>query len=356
MTIRFTCDKCGSVLKIKDELAGTDGKCPKCKTRFVVPQPGTEAPVGEVPSEVASDPQLATLPAEVAFIAPESPALAQPAVKATTKPTPKANQKPVVDEDFDPVSFLMEGPKKRPMLDADPAPSAPSPMAGGRSGGGGFSLDDDDSPVIDPPVPTRKWGAKKEMSAADAADRSLGGSKNAAKDLLARSMEESRIRAAQMPEEQPRFNFDVMGFIREVGVKGLGTVAGVVFGFLGLYWLMTSMVSTKVKLPALGFVSGTVTIGGKPTAGVKVYFSPLELEINGADAKQRARDSIGITDAEGHFVLYYNADIQGVKQGPCRVWMEPFDPAVVIPPNFGFGSDFKYDVQPGNNEPQNYEL
>ncbi|MEI8020654.1 MAG: hypothetical protein WCH39_20800 [Schlesneria sp.] len=37
MTIRFTCAECASVLKIKDELAGTSGRCPKCKTKFVVP-------------------------------------------------------------------------------------------------------------------------------------------------------------------------------------------------------------------------------------------------------------------------------------------------------------------------------
>ena len=39
MTIRFTCPGCESVLKIKDEKAGTDAKCPKCKRPFVVPQP-----------------------------------------------------------------------------------------------------------------------------------------------------------------------------------------------------------------------------------------------------------------------------------------------------------------------------
>ena len=39
MTIRFTCNECSSVLKIKDELAGTKGRCPKCKTDFVVPEP-----------------------------------------------------------------------------------------------------------------------------------------------------------------------------------------------------------------------------------------------------------------------------------------------------------------------------
>ena len=37
MTIRYVCAECASVLKIKDELAGTGARCPKCKTKFVVP-------------------------------------------------------------------------------------------------------------------------------------------------------------------------------------------------------------------------------------------------------------------------------------------------------------------------------
>jgi hypothetical protein len=42
MTIRFTCAQCASVLKIKEELAGTSGRCPKCKTKFIVPEPGSD--------------------------------------------------------------------------------------------------------------------------------------------------------------------------------------------------------------------------------------------------------------------------------------------------------------------------
>ena len=39
MTIRYTCTGCESVLKIKDEKAGSKGKCPKCKLEFLVPNP-----------------------------------------------------------------------------------------------------------------------------------------------------------------------------------------------------------------------------------------------------------------------------------------------------------------------------
>ena len=37
MTIRYTCIGCESVLKIKDEKAGSKGRCPKCKAEFMVP-------------------------------------------------------------------------------------------------------------------------------------------------------------------------------------------------------------------------------------------------------------------------------------------------------------------------------
>ena len=65
MTIRVTCDQCGSVLKIKDELAGTDGKCPKCKTRFVVPS-GTEEEPEDEAADVPPSPRapVASAPAE----------------------------------------------------------------------------------------------------------------------------------------------------------------------------------------------------------------------------------------------------------------------------------------------------
>jgi len=37
MSIRVTCQKCGVVLKVKDELAGTKGKCPACRGTLQVP-------------------------------------------------------------------------------------------------------------------------------------------------------------------------------------------------------------------------------------------------------------------------------------------------------------------------------
>ena len=388
MTIRFTCDKCGSVLKIKDELAGTDGKCPKCKTRFVVPPPSAETPapssapvVAELPTEQEVVPSAlipSAVSTAVAASAPEAapstkapekiPAKSpgKPAAKTADKPSPKATPKPAQDDEFDPVSFLMEGPKKKPTFEADPD-TTPSPKSADRSnrngggGGSGFSLDDDGSDAaqdFDAPPSTRKWGAKKDIGAAAAADRSTGGSTNAARDLLARSMEESRVRASEMPEEKPRFNFDFAGFVREIGIKGGGTILGIVLAVYGTYWLMNNMMGGKVKLPPLGYVSGTLTIKGKPAVGVKVYLSPLDRQIEGANEKKEwARDSLGVTDAEGRFTMYYLPNIEGAKVGPCRLWMEGPDPTVAIPASYGIAaSDHKVDVKAGNNEPQKIEL
>lgn len=82
MTIRFTCDECGSVLKIKDELAGTKGKCPKCKTAFVVPQPNTDNPSSEL-AVVAATVRQDTVRQERVEAVPVSDVVTRP-------PTPSA--------------------------------------------------------------------------------------------------------------------------------------------------------------------------------------------------------------------------------------------------------------------------
>ena len=370
MTIRVTCDQCGSVLKVKDELAGTDGKCPKCKTRFVVPARTEEESNGE--AAAASSPPRPSLASASAEPAPPAKAPAKPAAKPVEKPaekpvakaTEKPVKKPAADEEFDPVSFLMDGPKKKPTLDTEPEPAArPAPSGSpsrSRGGGGGFSLDDDDDapgPEADKPVaPTRKWGAKKDGSAAATAESALDGSKNAAKDLLSRSMEESRIRASEMPEEPPRFSFDFAGFVREIGVKGIGSIVGVAVAVLGLWWVMNSMIVPKVKLPPLGYVSGTVTVGGQPAAGVVVSFTPVELAVEGAKRKETARTSVGITDASGNFTMRYLPEIRGVKVGDCRIILESSDPAVLIPDAYGLRSQHRVKVVRGSNPAQKIEL
>ena len=55
MTIRYKCEECGVAMKIKDDLAGKKGKCPQCKSSFIVPSP--EEPVEEADELPLDDPQ-----------------------------------------------------------------------------------------------------------------------------------------------------------------------------------------------------------------------------------------------------------------------------------------------------------
>ena len=376
MTIRYTCDKCGSVLKIKDELAGTDGKCPKCKTRFVIPQPAPEAEHSaetpthkSLPKVAPKAPATPKLPAKEATSGDSIPttkhskAPTNGSEKAPAKPAAKATAKPADDDEFDPVSFLMEGPSKKPTFepddeDEDPPPRSRSgsPPSKGKASGRGFSLDDDfEDDELDAPPPTRKWGAKGGNSSS--AERESVNSRNVAQDLLSRSMEESRVRAGEMPEAKPRFDFDFAGMFREVGLKTGGMILGTILGAYLIYAGMQSMIGTKVNLPPLGYVSGNITYEGQPAIGVKVYVSPVERAIPGAnEKKERARDSIGITNATGDFVAYYLPDTVGARVGPCRIWMESMDPKIVVPPKYGMGSTHVVEVKSGPNEPMKIEL
>ena len=97
MTIRYECEGCGAVLKIKDELAGTDGKCPKCKAEFIIPEPEGSA----------------------------EPPQAKQAAPSGKKPVPakgSVKKGAAQSDDFDVAAFLMEGdgPKPTPGIPAPP--------------------------------------------------------------------------------------------------------------------------------------------------------------------------------------------------------------------------------------------
>ena len=60
MAIRFTCAECASVLSIKDDLAGTAGRCPKCKTQFIVPDPQSKDEIAVERSRSTVEPENST--------------------------------------------------------------------------------------------------------------------------------------------------------------------------------------------------------------------------------------------------------------------------------------------------------
>ena len=323
MTIRFTCAQCGSVLKIKDELAGTDGRCPKCKTPFVVPESSSD------------EPSAKPLPSESSSVAAGGPS------SGKTKPRDETRKEPAGDEPFDPADFLMSddsGPPRRRATS--------------------FALDD--KPDRSPSDDTRRevLGKKKGSSptpatdgkslAADAASESSVNASSHAKQLMVKTMEQSRAHAAEMPEEEKPPGFDFAGMFRELGLKGGGAILiGCVLTY-GLYLAFDRMMGTSLKLPPLAYVSGTIKLDGKPLPGATVYFAPQETAI-GDSKRERARTSIGIANEQGQYKLIYIDKVQGVAVGKCRVWLDLVGPTgQVIPPAYSEGQLMVREVATGS--------
>ncbi len=298
MSIRVTCEQCGAVLKIKAELAGTEGRCPKCKTRFMVP----------------------------AAEAPDAPPTA-----------PTAKPAAADADEFDPVAFLMadDGPKPgaksvaaRPTAVQEP-PAHPGPP--------------------EPRAPrTRGESKPAPNSAAGAADAMLKGTASAnAKELLTRTMEEGRVRAAQMPAEPEREPaLDFRELFRELGMKIIPLLLGIIVAAGGLYWLVYQVVGGGFKPSVeLGRVSGVVTRAGKPLAGATVLFTPLDT---------RAASASAITDEDGEYTLIYVEGVAGAVVGKNRVTVELYDErgrlAIPADGKYGLRANTQYTVTTGRQD------
>jgi hypothetical protein len=62
--------------------------------------------------------------------------------------------------------------------------------------------------------------------------------------------------------------------------------------------------------PEIVPIEGVVTHKGQPVPNLRIYFQPTD-----------GRPSWGISDANGHFVLDYDADYDGAKVGTHKVWV-----------------------------------
>ncbi|WP_437228190.1 hypothetical protein SH661x_000771 [Planctomicrobium sp. SH661] len=303
MSIRYECTGCGSVLKIKESLAGTSGKCPHCKNKFVVPEKGADSGVG---IEAAEDSKIQKAPSA-----------------AAPKPAPVVAEKPKGNngDDFDLDAFLMDdsapGAKASAGLSSPPVapPAAPQPK---------FDKQGRRTFAAPPPSP----GSSAEMPTRDAANAAINASANA-RDLLSKSAEEGKAKAGSLPTgpRKPLINFDVAGTLKEFRQYALYILGGIVLVF-GLYWLSDRMLSSRLELPKLAAVSGTVTLDGNPLPNVTVYLAPVNPEGKSTRGKPlRLRDASGVTDENGFYTVLYMNGVSGAPVGKTRIWLQPLNPA-----------------------------
>ena len=326
MTIRVRCDGCSAVMKVKDELAGAKGKCPKCKSPFVVPENDAAVPdetatqkssdtSAESPSksddqQSSTDKSLAIkakvdsgkgkLKLEgVASATSEKSASLEAPIDLPLELTPPV---PAMDpEEFDPSSALAPGSKT----------SIPAMTAVAAT-----------EPVNKPSVAdlmkehsekkgrrTRRQEKTKTSKAAELAQ--LVETSGSAADALNRKYDQKRDESADsekvMTREERRQAEQKEAMI-DFAKKGIPALAGVL---LFSYGLISYAFSDS--LPPLGYASGTVTRNGAPMAGVQVVFAPKTQP--GQAPPDNSTVSQGFTDSSGKYILMYNKDHEGVVPG-----------------------------------------
>ena len=354
MSIRYECEECGSVLKIKDDLAGKLGKCPKCKTPFTVPAADGDASSGEITatesSEDAESKQANSQPSDSgadfdleAFLSgdDESDAKSKPKTAKTSRPTKAldAERSSLDESDEKPPAKRS---KSRPDVDDEgesfqirrgpdaPGKTAPLPGLGDES-------DEPRTPSRRPP------GTNPNAPAA-----------NIASDLLSKSAKKGKKanwNEAEPQKKKDEPGFDWEGLRYEARTKLLPVLGGGVVIYLLIYFLVSPMFGDKAYVPKLGSVTGTVSVSGKPLVGAQVLFHPAEKKQKSKGKSFRITASVGETDTTGRYELFYGKKedkLRGAAIGKCRVEIMPTDPTGINPKYFQANAEFETrEVKPG---------
>ena len=307
MTIRYKCEECDSVLKIRDELAGTDGKCPKCETSFTIPTPEKRQKVavgaGTAGASQWESEDLVDMPREITPMPDLSGSDEFDAMGAVSGSDPANSAEPAAGEAIKPsIAELMrehEASKKK-----------------------------------------RKGADKKKKgSLAEAAAAAEVLTSGSAADALTRTYDQKRGKAGEPPPitREERRELERKAALLDFGKKGgIGLAVLAVL----LYFLISYM--TAEPLPDLIEVSGVVSVQGTTQVGVEVRFAPAaDPNANSDDLKKQEKgmrsSSSGTTDEDGRYYLWYNKEeeIPGAVPGRHNITIQ-FDNGVQfnLPPEF----------------------
>jgi DNA-directed RNA polymerase subunit M/transcription elongation factor TFIIS len=343
MTIRFQCVECNSVMKIKDEKAGTTGHCPKCKTEFIVPQPDQEDAVPENGSE------------KVSASAKVKTAVAERPVEQTEESLEDEYQRILMGEDS-PIPGSSKG-----------GSSKGGSSKGGRSTGGGSKGEDSNTILTSDALDETAEVGSAQSSGSVAMVTTPSPSKSRPKTTA--EMAEEMLNHTAEPSAQKKKGrafgegtADKGDRRKQASVEarnyyltrvGLGSV-GVVVACLGLYYMMSSMMGGQ-KYPPLGQVSGTITLDGNPLPAANVTFQPLQ---EGTKPNADTAGSIGISDKDGHFSLYYVADVPGAAVGKHLVQIRAQNDAGVeiVPGKYNQMTELTFEVKSGSNPAADFPL
>ncbi len=281
MTIRYTCRSCESVLKIKDEKAGTNGKCPKCKTEFVIPFPA----------------EYVDVEVEVYGVAKTSARVDAPVdhVDMPIELTPEVSD----DQDSDPLDVLngLAAAGRASAVRSTPAVTDKKPSVAElmRDFNAGKKKDR-----------TRDSASELNRPATTAvAEKTVGTAANA----LSRTYQQKRDSAnAPTVSAKDAKVAEQRALLMEFLLKKAGPIAATIAVLLyGYIWYTTRDVYNGLPLYQ---VTGKVVSQTTPVEGLRVQFFPVS---EGLEDKRSSAE--GMTTKDGSYRLIYEIPFEGAPEG-----------------------------------------
>ena len=276
MTIRCECDHCGASLKVKDKLAGTEGKCPKCKEKILIPD--------------ASDDD-----SEDVLLGDDDEKISTP-YAAPSKSTAEAEEDAIFGDDF----FSMREP--------DPSPRYTPPLMTEEN-------EDDQSPP-------RKKNKSKSSESETGVEIASGSGDNAASiasSLLSKTGKRNRPEDFKDPAASEEVSYDFSEVKYLLFQRILPAVGAAVVVFFLAYWMFADMMSSESALPELAELTGRVTNNGDGIAA-SLRFSPEPG--NGGDGGFSGSSSFAFSEADGSYEASYDDGIEGLVIGKHQVHIQ----------------------------------
>ncbi|NQV28752.1 MAG: hypothetical protein HQ518_30735 [Rhodopirellula sp.] len=271
MTIHCECDHCGASLKVKDKLAGTEGKCPKCRAKILIPNASSDDSDDVL---LGDDPNSSP---------PEGP----------KKSAQEEEEDAIFGDDF----FSMQEPAPRPRFVATVSAD-----------------DDEDEP---PPPPKKKAPVSAEPGIAGEAEPGSGGNAaSIASSLLSKTGKRNRPGDFKDPAnpEKVSYDFSEINYLLLQRVLPCVVVGVVLFSFF--YWIVSGSFGGGAGLPELATLTGRVTSNGE---GVAAHLSFSPVPGTGRDAGYSGGSSFAFSDADGAYEAFYDDDVEGLVLGKHEV-------------------------------------
>lgn len=282
MTIRCQCDHCGASLKVKDKLAGTEGKCPKCQEKILIPDTSD----GDSEDVLLSDGD------EKASKSNEP-----------SKSAEEAEEDAIFGDDF----FSMQEPEPRPRYIA--------PV---------ITDDEDDDP---PPAKKKKPKSDESKTGTEIQSGSGDNAASIASSLLSKTGKRNRPEDFKDPAAPDEVSYDYSEVKYLLFQRILPAVGAAVVVFFLAYWMFSDMMGGGPELPELAELTGRVTNNGDGVAA-SLRFSPEPG--SGGDAGLGS-SSFAFSEPDGSYEAFYDDDIEGlvigkhqvhIQVGPTRVTRE----------------------------------